>query len=189
VSKEARSLISNGKYTLAAFDLILMDVQMPGMDGFEASRRIRRHELKSAHHTPIIAMTACAMTGDRERCLNAGMDDYVSKPVTLDSLARLARHSKNSHLRIADNGPPPAWYLAYRCRRDPMMHRLSDALMVLALKGNHQAAITIPAGKIIDVMGSGGDDRFVIITLESEQFHAFAADIADRARQVKAAAT
>lgn len=67
---------------------------MPGVDGFEATRRIRSHELASAKRTPIIAMTAYAMTGDEERCLEAGMDDYVSKPVSLDSLARtLARYS------------------------------------------------------------------------------------------------
>jgi len=75
----------------ASFDLILMDVHMPGLDGFEATRRIRSHELASANRTPIIAMTACAMTGDRERCIEAGMDDYLSKPVTLDSVSRAVK--------------------------------------------------------------------------------------------------
>ena len=70
------------------FDLILMDVQMPGIDGIEATRRIRSQERSTAKRTPIIAMTACAMAGDRERCIEAGMDDYVSKPVTLATLAR-----------------------------------------------------------------------------------------------------
>jgi CheY-like chemotaxis protein len=63
------------------FDLILMDVQMPEVDGFEAARIIREQEKISGEHIPIIAMTAHAMVGDRERCLDAGMDNYISKPL------------------------------------------------------------------------------------------------------------
>jgi two-component system, sensor histidine kinase and response regulator len=69
-----------------AFDLVLMDVQMPEMDGFEATQAIRELEQHSGAHIPIIAMTAHAMEGDRERCLAAGMDAYVSKPISVEAL-------------------------------------------------------------------------------------------------------
>ena len=85
------TVAGNGLEVLSAlkkdrFDLILMDVQMPNMDGCEATEVIRKRERKKGMHIPIIAMTAHAMKGDRERCLQAGMDDYVSKPLKSDQL-------------------------------------------------------------------------------------------------------
>ncbi|MBC9785185.1 response regulator [Heliobacterium chlorum] len=68
------------------YALVFMDCQMPELDGFDTTRIIRETESKTRRHLPIIAMTAMAMQGDRERCLRAGMDDYISKPILLDQL-------------------------------------------------------------------------------------------------------
>ncbi len=79
--QEAVDLCVDGR-----FDMILMDVQMPVLDGFEATARIRETEKTKGIHTPVLALTANAMAGDRERCLLAGMDGYISKPVSRDVL-------------------------------------------------------------------------------------------------------
>jgi signal transduction histidine kinase/CheY-like chemotaxis protein len=71
------------------FDLVLMDVQMPGMDGLEATAAIRAHERSSGRHVCIVAMTANAMKGDQEQCLEAGMDSYISKPIQSRQLSEL----------------------------------------------------------------------------------------------------
>jgi CheY-like chemotaxis protein len=83
--------VGNGRAALErlekeTFDLILMDIQMPEMDGFEATAAIRKQEESTGKHLPIVAMTAHAMEGDRERCLAAGMDGYIAKPVRAKDL-------------------------------------------------------------------------------------------------------
>ena len=85
------SLVGNGREALEAlknesFDIVLMDVQMPLVNGLEATKTIRLDEQQSKNHMPIIAMTAHAIKGDRERCLEAGMDEYISKPIDSDKL-------------------------------------------------------------------------------------------------------
>jgi CheY-like chemotaxis protein len=76
-------------FTKQPFDLVLMDVQMPEMDGLEATRAIRQHEQSAGGHVPIVALTAHAMKGDRQRCLAAGMDGYVTKPIRSKELLRV----------------------------------------------------------------------------------------------------
>jgi CheY-like chemotaxis protein/HPt (histidine-containing phosphotransfer) domain-containing protein len=92
------TLAINGKAAVEAvktgrFDLVLMDVQMPELDGFQAAKLIRRWEQNKGTRTPIVAMTAHALKGDREKCIAAGMDDYISKPINRDQFsALLQRH-------------------------------------------------------------------------------------------------
>ena len=88
------SVAGNGVDALQAmetsrFDLVMMDVQMPDMDGFEATAKIRQREQDLGYHTPILAITAHAMKGDREKCLAAGMDGYITKPLRLNEMFEL----------------------------------------------------------------------------------------------------
>ena len=98
------AVAENGSRALAMvqsdkFDLVLMDVQMPEMDGFEATAAIRNLELQTHAHISIIAMTAHAMKGDRERCLQAGMDGYIAKPINrAELLALIAEHAPRTQV-------------------------------------------------------------------------------------------
>src|SRR5207247_267676 len=98
------TIATNGREALAAiqrqpFDVVLMDVQMPDMGGFEATRVIRSRERATGSHVAIIAMTAHAMKGDRERCLAAGMDEYLTKPLDPRRLCALVE-------QMAPDGAP-----------------------------------------------------------------------------------
>jgi PAS domain S-box-containing protein len=121
----AIEVVNNGAEAVAmmereTFDLVLMDVQMPEMDGFQATAAIRQREAASGRRTPILAMTAYAMKGDRERCLQAGMDGYVSKPIRarelFDAIAAVAGTSSEpaAPRRPEPAGPAeaPDWALA-----------------------------------------------------------------------------
>lgn len=111
VSKNGREALE--RLNQASFDLVFMDVQMPEMDGFRATAIIRERERSAGNHLPIVAMTAHALSGDRERCLEAGMDDYVAKPVQAsqlqDAIERVMRRQDegfNLPGKSARNGQP-----------------------------------------------------------------------------------
>ena len=119
------AVASNGRQALdlleeERFDVVLMDVEMPEMDGFEATAAIREKEKQTGGHVPIIAMTAHAMKGDRERCLAAGMDGYVSKPMRAKELHEAIESVCPPSTPAADEAAPEA--------KEPSAIDLEDAL-------------------------------------------------------------
>jgi CheY-like chemotaxis protein/HPt (histidine-containing phosphotransfer) domain-containing protein len=106
------TIANNGREALDAprrpFDVVLMDVQMPEMGGFEATGVIRERERPTGAHVPIIAMTAHAMKGDRERCLEAGMDEYLTKPLDSRRLCALVEHMAAGQPPAEPDLPPPS---------------------------------------------------------------------------------
>jgi CheY-like chemotaxis protein/HPt (histidine-containing phosphotransfer) domain-containing protein len=144
------TVANNGKEALAAlardtFDVVLMDVQMPEMDGMEATAAIRAGEAGTGRHMPIIAMTAHAMKGDRERCLAAGMDGYISKPIQTDTLYQAVESMAAAHA-----GPGPAeaplldpvldWAAALK-----RMRGRADHLQQIARLFVEEAEVALPA--------------------------------------------
>ncbi|HVU22694.1 MAG TPA: response regulator [Opitutus sp.] len=103
---QALAAIERGRY-----DIVFMDVQMPEMDGYEATRLIRQR-LPAERQPWIVALTANSLSGDREKCLEAGMDEFLSKPVTLSSVARILKHATSQLERLAPPAQPIPFKLA-----------------------------------------------------------------------------
>ncbi|HWN43063.1 MAG TPA: response regulator [Thermoanaerobaculia bacterium] len=125
-------LAGNGREAVAAlereaFDVVLMDIQMPEMDGFQATAAIRAREASSGGHIPILAMTAHALQGDRERCLAAGMDGYVAKPIHFDELIELVESSAPPKKRL---GPGDGLAAAGLAGNDSLLKKLTGLFLV-----------------------------------------------------------
>jgi signal transduction histidine kinase/DNA-binding response OmpR family regulator len=128
-------IAANGRQALERlenerFDLVLMDIQMPEMDGFEATAVIRKEEESTGKHIPIIAMTAHALEGDRERCLAAGMDGYIAKPIKAEDLVRAVEDLGRSP-QVAELAPAAK----------PPEHEPIDTASALARAGGNVALL------------------------------------------------
>lgn len=131
------------------FDVVLMDVQMPEMDGFEATAAIREREAGANRRIPIIAVTAHAMKGDRERCLDAGMDDYVTKPIQMPEL-----------LRALDDIVPHESVDATSLDRDALLNRVShDVELLRELAGLFKEDAPRLLTEIREAIGNGDANR------------------------------
>ncbi len=177
-------LACNGREALESlacesFDAVLMDVQMPEMDGLEATRRLRAAEAGTDRHVPVVAMTAHAMKGDRERCFEAGMDYYLSKPIDVDELARTLIDATTNR-RVAANangvvaGSPPApvaaarvWDRAIGLARVDAAGLRRAAHTLKGAVGYFGAAEVGAAALRLEELGRGGDLASAPAALES----------------------
>jgi two-component system, sensor histidine kinase and response regulator len=137
-----------------AYDVVLMDCQMPEMDGFAATAAIRHREASTGQHVPIVAMTANAMQGDRERCLAAGMDGYLVKPVKADQLyAAIAQFGPRGAASPEDLLAPPMDFARALVTVDGERDLLDDMMAVLLAESPGQLATLHTALQQSDARG------------------------------------
>ena len=177
----------------STFDLVLMDVQMPEMDGLEATAAIRGRERQTGQHMPIIAMTAHAMKGDRERCLEAGMDDYIAKPIRAKQLFEtIAAALHASPGRTPAPEPTPA-----AGRSMPASDAIDWAEALSAVRGDHDLlravvqAFLEECPRLLEAMrqaiadGAGPALRLAAHTLKGSLHHFGAQQAFDCARRLE----
>jgi CheY-like chemotaxis protein len=200
-------VVANGLEAVRAlelinYDLVLMDCQMPEMDGFEATAVIRDPESKVLNHkVPIIAMTANAMKGDREQCIEAGMDDYLSKPVKKEDLSMVLAKRLKSEALGQKAGETPAELSVEKTKAPQGTPRLFDEAALLdnldgdvdTAKGIMNDALTeIPKNvDILQELCKGGDIQ--AIRLQAHNIKGMAANLfthalRDIAHQIETAA-
>ena len=165
------TIVENGQLALeavkaTAFDLVLMDMQMPEMDGLEATRLIRQLD-EDRNQVPIIAMTANAMQGDREQCLKAGMDDYLSKPVNArELLDKVAQYVKKTQRTVPEPETPASPDPRSNSEPSPAMVNATDHPVIpppVDLTGYHQE----DAGQRYDMLTAFLDDtRHRLLTMK-----------------------
>lgn len=183
----AYDVVANGREAVAAvlrrhYDLVLMDCQMPEMDGFEATRRIRQLESDGTlvRHIPILALTANAVKGDRERCLAAGMDDYLSKPMQKWEMAALLERFLDGKMDPSANSDYSP--TTFDDASDPLEQSPIDAEKLLdCCFGNLECV-----SSLLDELESSGMSRVVEIERRTAQNNSAAA--ADAAHALKGAA-
>jgi PAS domain S-box-containing protein len=181
----------------AKYDVVLMDVQMPEMNGFEVTAAIRERERTTGGHIPIIAMTAYAIKGDRERCLAAGMDDYIAKPIKTselfralyDAVAAAERHAA-PNVTLRDAGLTNEMARLFLEDYPGRLAEIADAIArsdcgrieraAHALRGsaaNFQAREAVEAASILESIGnsgdlSGADEALALLELEMRRLRA-----------------
>ncbi|MFZ6675213.1 response regulator [Undibacterium sp. Xuan67W] len=134
-------IANNGKEALDAlrlsnYSLVLMDCQMPVMDGFEATRNIREAEKETGDHIPIIAVTANAMQGDRDLCISSGMDAYISKPIVRSTLTEIVNEQLSIRLAQADRAKEKDKIPASQVATDSIMDTVVDEARLKAMFGD-----------------------------------------------------
>jgi PAS domain S-box-containing protein len=155
-------MVANGqeaveRFTAEHFDVVLMDIQMPGMSGLEATAAIREREQATGGHVPIVAMTAHAMAGDRERFLAEGMDGYVSKPLRADELFAAIDQLARGHAETeAEAAPVSGSHAAGATPGDPSVNL---ATLVKSVGGNEALA-----GDLIDVFRADAPALLATVT-------------------------
>ncbi len=170
-------------WTSGQYDLVLMDCQMPEMDGYAATAAIRAREAQTGRHTPIIAMTANALEGDREKCISAGMDDYLAKPITRERLeAALARwqtarpSTRGERAMLADdpaNDEPVNWI--DRGRLNEITG--GDATFARELVGLFMTDLPAMAERLANAVGAAASDGCAVLKASAHEIKGAAGNL------------